>query len=831
VSADANGNWSDAAFTAKLGQDRSLAISGQLPGLKSELIGSIHPGAPNQLQISVLLGGSQNASGAYGAGIVWEFVLDSPAFGGRLPEPELLDGRSGWKWPVGREEFVTVRSDRPLARVYFENNQKNAIRTVFSSSRGSSGSGRVRLTITLPEGGRQVPSPVERYGPTNVRSWYRGALDWNAAPVNLRFLNRDDRPAGRHGVVKAVGDRLVFADGTPARFWGASLGATALFSTPKQNIARQARRIAELGYNLIRLNHHDSDWVNPNVFNRVYDDTRHLDAKSLDMLDWWIKCLKDEGVYIWLSMHEGRILHAGDGVSQGRAEIMRGGGHFEGLHYYNPELHQLMVEFQRAYLNHVNRYTGLAYKDDPAVAFILITNEDDLTHHFGILMLPDKNNPAHNALFTKDYKAFAQDHGLPPERVFQTWEPGPGKLYLNDVEHQFNLRMIAGLRGLGARAAIVTTNFWGLTALYSLPALTDGDVIDVHSYGGGEALSVNPRYVANYISWMAAAQVYGKPMTVSEWNVQYPIIDRFTGPLYVASMAALQGWNMVMIYNYSQVSLQPPARDDVWSTFFDPALCGVMPAAALAYRQGHISPARTTFCLTLTPDQLFDRELTPDTSATIRTLAEQSRLTIGLPAVKELPWLKPSRPSPNTTVVADPDRDFVPEGQSFVRSDTGELTRDWEQGIQMIDSPKTQAVSGWVGGKVLKTRDATFQLRTNKAVVALSSVDNQPLNESRFIMITAMARVLATPGGRMPFFSEPVEGAVTIRVKPDNWELLALNRQGLVAETSTPERSGDTVTVHLPVNNATHWLVLRVAAKTDAPASAGQKDARSPSQN
>jgi hypothetical protein len=707
------------------------------------------------------------------------------------------------------------------------------IRSVFPSTDARSGAGRLQLAMAVAEGEAQSPSNAnaQRYGSTSTEDWYRGALDWNAAPVNLRFLNRDERPAGRHGVVTAVGEHLVFADGTPARFWGASLGAFALFATPRQNVARQARRIAELGYNLIRLNHHDSDWVNPNIFNQAYDDTRHLDPKSMDMVDWWIKCLKDEGIYIWLSMHEGRVLAAADGVTQGRAEIMRGHGHFWGLHYYNAELDRLMVEFQRAYLNHVNPYTGLAYKDDPAVAFILITNEDDLTHHFGNLMLPDKNNPAHNAVFTQDYKAFAQKYGLPPERVFQTWVPGPSKLYLNDVEHQFNLRMIAGLRALGTKAAIVTTNCWDHVPLYSLPALTDGDVVDVHSYGSAEALTANPHREANYISWMATAHVYGKPMTVSEWNVEYPKIDRFTGPLYVASIAALQGWDMVMIYNYSQVSLQAPARDDVWSTFFDPALCGVMPAAALAYRQEHISPARTTYCLSLTAERLFDRALDPGTSATIRTLAEQSRLTIGLPAVKELPWLRISRPSQDTTVVTDPDRDFIPEGQSFVRSDTGELTRDWEQGIQTIDSPRTQAVNGWVGGKYLKTRDATFHLRTNKAVVAVSSADNQPLSESRFMMITAVARVVASPGGRTPLLSEPVEGTISVRVKPGNWELLALSRKGLVAETSTPERSGDTVTIHLPVMGATHWLVLRVATKSDAAPSGSNSGGPGPTQN
>src|SRR3954452_14571136 len=250
-------------------------------------------------------------------------------------------------------------------------------------------------------------------------------------------------------------------------------------------------------------------------------------------------------------------------------------------------------------------------------------------------------------------------------------------------------------------------------------------MIDVHSYGETEALGNDPRYRPNFISSIAAGQVYGKPVSITEWNVPYPRLDRFIGPLYMASIASLQGWDAPMIYNYSQVPLQRPGPGewrDEWSTFCDPAISGVMPAAAIAFRQGHISPARVTYCLKLSPAQLFETFLYPTNTATVRTLAEQSRLTIGIPAVKVLPWLKPSELPADVKVVTDPDHDFIPAGQSFVRSDTGELTRSWNEGIQTIDTPKTQAVSGWIGGKSFSLEDATFEFSTRKAVGALTSI-------------------------------------------------------------------------------------------------------------
>ncbi len=656
-------------------------------------------------------------------------------------------------------------------------------------------------------------SADDRYGNTDTSRWYKNAFTWDNSPVDLSFLNRDERPAGRRGFVKPVGDHFVFEDGTPARFWGGNLAAFAIFSTPRQNVARQAHRMAKLGYNLMRIHHHDSAWVDPNIFDKNFKDSGHLSKKSLESLDWWIKCLRDEGIYIWLDMHVGRLLMPGDDVRSGRDDIIKNHKELKGFNYYNQDLQKLMREFQYSYLNHTNPYTKLRYKDDPAVMGVLITNENDLTVHFGNMMLPDKGVPTHNKLFTKGYTAFSREHGLPEARVQQTWLAGPSKIYLSEVEHQFNQVMIADLKQIGVKSPLATTNFWGEESVYSLPSLSEGDVIDVHSYGGSEAMSANPRVAANYISWINTAHLSGKPLTITEWNVPYPSVDRFTAPLYVASIASLQGWDAPMVYNYAQSPLQAPANAEEWSTFTDPALSGVMPAAALAFRQGHISPAKGSYCLQLDPKQFFERAVDPKTSATIRTLTEMSKLTIGIPSIKELPWLKPTQAGEGTTILSDPDRDFIPAGQSFARSDTGELIRNWKFGIQLIDTPKTQAVSGWIEGKTLKTQDASFLFNTKKAVVALSSLDNQPLNVSRFILITAVARAIA-PSNRMPFLTEPVTGTIVLKTKSADLELLALRSDGRVIDRVALKHDNDGLTIPIPSEHGTHWFVLKASTPT-----------------
>lgn len=703
-------------------------------------------------------------TGVIGGGFEFNLTLRNPGLPG-AGEPELLPDNGGWRWPVGDGEAIEMRFEPGLAALYFERGRKETIRAYFYSQDIPAGPRRWTMRLILPAGGQVAPSAAERYGAADPDAWPADRLSWERSPVDLSHLS--DKPAGVHGFVRAEGDRFVFEDGTEARFWGGNLAAYALFGE-KPWIEVQARRIAQLGYNLMRLHHHDSTrWVNPTVIDKARGDSQHLDAAAMDRLDYWIWCLKQEGVYVWLDLHVGRQFFEGDvrspfGLLQGYDELQRRGQEAKGFCYYNDTVQRLMQAFNEQYLRHVNPYTGLAYVDEPAVMGVSITNENDLTHHFGNLMLPDKNNPYHNGLFQADVAAFCRRTGLPADQTWRTWEPGPAKIYLNDVEHRFNVAMIEHLRGLGLRVPIATTQTWGEMRCSSLPALADGDMIDVHSYGGEESLGVNPRYDANFIAWIAAGQVAGKPLVITEWNTPYPTTDRFVNPLYLASIAALQGWDAPMIYNYSQDPLGRPDRAREWSTYNDPGLTALMPAAALAYRRGDIAPARTTVHLRLDRQQAYYRDLSPASSAAIRTIAEQHRLTIGLPDVPELDWDRATPPDAGAEVLDDPDRDLLPPGATEVVSDTAELRRDWVLGIQTINTPRTQAAGGWLGGKRIELADVVFAIRTPKAVVAVSSLDGLPIRDSRRLLITVVARVIA-PENRLPFRSEPVIGELTIR--------------------------------------------------------------------
>jgi hypothetical protein len=61
-----------------------------------------------------------------------------------------------------------------------------------------------------------------------------------------------DAPAGKHGAVSAKGTSLVFADGTPARFWGTRLSPDVLPLSPEDQ-EKLADLLAANGFNLVEL--------------------------------------------------------------------------------------------------------------------------------------------------------------------------------------------------------------------------------------------------------------------------------------------------------------------------------------------------------------------------------------------------------------------------------------------------------------------------------------------------------------------------------------------------------------------------------------------------
>lgn len=647
----------------------------------------------------------------------------------------------------------------------------------------------------------------ERYAAEASEDWPLGNMSLRTPTPDLSGLNHV--PAGVLGRVEARGGQLVFADGTPARFWGANLQAYALFQTEPQFIKAHAKRIAGLGFNLVRIHHHDSHWVQPNVFGKNAADTRTLDANSMRKLDQWIAALKSQGVYIWLDLHVGRRFTAQDRVPDFN-EIASDEGHadIQGFNYISPEIERQMLDFQNAYLGHRNGLTNLTYAEDPAVIAVMLTNENDLTHHFGNRLLPDKNVPKHNQTYMSLAREFAHSKSLDPDATWRSWEHGPSKIFLSDLEKRFNERMIRAVWDVGFDGLISTTSLWGGMTIAGLPSLTVGSIIDAHSYGTEGDTKFDPRERASFLDWLAIAQVADMPLSVSEWNFgDFPTEDRFVAPLRLAARAAHQGWDALMIYGYSQQPLNGPLRPSNWSMAEDPALMSMMPAAALLFREGHVRLADHSYAVCLNESDFFDRPVSPGTSIGIRTIVEQSRLVICMPETPALPWLQPTELDGAQFEMLKLDRSYLPDGATEVRADTGEFHRNFARGQFIVDTGQTQGVAGSFHDEVIETTDVVFDIATPMAAVAVQSLDRRAIADSHHILISVSGRAVPAGAGAINYRIEPVAGQLRINA-----------RSGLALHAPPPAPTlpsdahrieGDVHVIDLSKLRGLHWIYLQ----------------------
>ncbi len=199
------------------------------------------------------------------------------------------------------------------------------------------------------------------------------------APQNITNISDWlERPAGKHGFVRASGGRLVVATAQgerPIRFWATNLCFEGCFPD-KQQAERLAARLARLGINCVRMHHMD----NYSIWGRSPNKTI-IDAEKLDRLDYLIYQLKQHGIYTNINLQVSRWLDEKEGFPHRQLRPT----YDKGLNNFEPRMIELQKKYARDLLTHVNPYTKTAYVNEPAIAFVEINNENALLHDWGAL--------------------------------------------------------------------------------------------------------------------------------------------------------------------------------------------------------------------------------------------------------------------------------------------------------------------------------------------------------------------------------------------------------------------------------------------------------------
>lgn len=618
-------------------------------------------------------------------------------------------------------------------------------------------------------------------------------LPWDDMPIDLSFMYKNDKPAGKHGFLKAEGEKFAFEDGTEARFWGVNFNSGQNFPSHEHS-EKVAKRLAKTGVNIVRFHQLDGEWSTPNIFRFSRGanplNTLSFDPESMDRLDYLIYCLKKEGIYVYMDLLTYRRFQSGDGVEA--VGWLKDAA--KPYSTFSRKLIELQKKFNNDLWNHVNPYTRLAYKDEPAIVLTEVANECDLWSS-NVSLEPYRSE------LEKMYRKWAADNKVKvgKEKVeFDKNDINIQKFFIK-VTTDYYQEMIAHMRDLGVKIPIAGTN-WTINAAH-LTAQTAGNFIDSHSYhynfglwhDGNKQFMNEPMTGRknNMIPGLAYYSVQDKPFFVSEWDNPWPNEWRAESSLLLAAVGVMQGWGGFTVHTY-RYSLDEDVdmiakpitgealngvyfRGGLFDVFNDPAKFGLFYHAALITRRGDVKPAEKT--VNIIPADLFAR-----VGQTLNLTAEKHRVKTVLDGQVAKGDMSVST-----------DKPFINPSEKEVLSDTKELYRNLEKKIGWIDSPQTKAVYGFIGNEgEIKLADATIHAATDFATIAISSLTDDPISNSTNMLLTAVGRAENTnckynedhtqvlDTGHGPILVEVIEARIKIKTDKRNLRVMSINPQGSV---------------------------------------------------
>jgi hypothetical protein len=624
-------------------------------------------------------------------------------------------------------------------------------------------------------------------GPTSEGKWYK--LDANPKNSGSHYVDWSsllDAPAGKHGFLKIENGKLFFGDGTPARFWGTNLVAGSAFPSARQADS-VAQRLAQMGCNLIRLHHMDAPWSVPNIFGNT-NSSRKLSPQSLGQLDYLVAALKKKGIYIYLDLLVHRDFSEADGVANRPPDL---GGKQVG--YFDDKIIELQKEYIRNLLNHVNPHTGLAYKDEPAIIGSEFINESSAFLHFGgdILTEPyrkqlqEKFEVAGNkgkklSVFELDYS-----QGASPRLAAKKGAEGDVAAsirFLSELERTYYQDMKQLMRSLGVKYPLAGSNFPIPVLAYQFDNYQLNETVITNDYWDHPQLwKMNDDWSRilyapiNNISMLknpslatvnniAKYKWNNRPFMVTEYNACYPNEYILEAIPFIAAYTRLQDIDGMMQFDFD-LNAVGQERITPFGLSKMPDHLAQWVVGAPMFLRGDVKPAQGLVLDNITDKQIYGLPNYSD------FLDENYHLTYITKVAKSY-----NETSSNTVQQYD---SFFDKKNQVIRSETGELKLDAQQGILEVNTDKIQGAVGNLKDLTVEFPFLSFKIKNKWASVFLVSADGRPLAESRKMYLVAVTPVrmegqqfnvsrsaLESPGTN-PIMAQQMEGEVIIRRKTD----------------------------------------------------------------
>jgi hypothetical protein len=627
--------------------------------------------------------------------------------------------------------------------------------------------------------------------------WFAFSMPWDDGTSTFVSANLE-APAGEHGFVQVTPDGdFYFEDGQPARFWGAVLSQDTL-CPPKEVAEKLARRLAKLGFNLVRIVGLDAV-----IFESGAKDTRHFDDTKLDRFDYLVSRLKDEGVYIDIVLVAFRTFRSGDEVIDWNAPEFVGNYEkqrlLQSMALFDPYHLYLQREYAQELLSHMNPYTGNTYAKEPGVAMLEIVNETTLT--YGWLRDSLNENSSQAAHITTYYSKeldvlwnlWLLDQYGSREELSSAWAPETADLQgllLEEDPMQGNVsRILYSEQDLYSKTRVLDLldYYYELEASYftSFRVFLDRQV--------GVSIPVSGTHTFHGMAnQLAQAQM---DFTGSHVQWEHPLVGSgWTQPFRLLNTPMVQGEAAIIPYKADWIE----TKNTLYRVAFGTSVAG-KPMVISEYNHAFPNEYQAEFPLIIGAyagfqgwdsfvihsyverlkdlesnkiEHLFTSFNNPIVMAQIPVASLLFRqgyvqkseklhsvsyskdeafdcfLECGLDIYCELErnGIDPAlalvhevRSSFESTALEPPASATKPENPYI--SDTGELAWDMNRGLVIIDTDFVQAAIGFLKGRSVSLKNMTIQATTDFAAISLISLDGEPIETSEKLLLTAASRV------------------------------------------------------------------------------------------
>lgn len=632
----------------------------------------------------------------------------------------------------------------------------------------------------------------------------RNPIDWSvrldsiqvkpgtALDFSLLFPKHDIDKLGR--VVVNRDGKLAFAAAPkqPVRFRGFNMVVnngwrTRFNSMNREELEELAEYIRLRGMNVIRVHyldaflcrHHADPHQRPKrAFNAdqlpATPEELPIDRAMLDRYDWFVKCLRDRGIYLLVDLANSKEgwsnFHP---VPDAPADVARNRLYFDERYRKN---WSAAAEFM---LTRVNPHTGTRMKDDPQYIGVTFYNEQDI-------------QPFHLEVFAPIWK-----ERFPQYRSALTLKLLSGKGEESEAARKFILGLMADMNRfyMGEMKRLgfpgLLTNYDMHQRLMEIPARSELTATAMHVYAGapsgvrlplstpgyqqknvvypwekGKEFRLNRNSTITSSNWMGRAamtRIAGKPFLLTEY-AQLPG-SRFAHEegLMVGGFAALQGWDLLTPHSDTVRIYYYPASSSPFAVDFHPTVRASEAVTALAWQRGDVAEAKHLVDFAVTPEIVNSSDFLNSPGRLYNALSMLVKIGTSYPAPypKAALTVTPNAFTPviSTEFLAEPAKEhgrpkvnldglvktlrnkkLLPPGnrtdpeKGIYQSETGQLTFDTKNGVLTVVTPKLEGATV-KSDQPLKLDALTIRSSSLPASITAASLDGAPLRGSKRILL------------------------------------------------------------------------------------------------